>query len=460
MLHFTLSVENFGKIKQASCSITDITFFIGDNNSGKSYLMTLLYGIKSDFFSYLLQQNIGTKGEYFIPKVESLISQDNAIERIFLTVDDIQMIEDIVNKVLDEKKEVFVNQLFNRNIPIGKIKIAFPKDLKMAFAAQNDLPKNNIRLSMESYQFGYTSPFHNTGDGYGLATRLSSIISKKSNLDYYTWSALLICYAVNILLGTDGSFTPIYLPASRTGFMLTYKTIIGDSIESKFSINQKNDNRDMLTMPVVEFLKTISSLTDNDDNTSALHKSAISFIEKNILNGRIITIKMPVADYQYLPEGVKDALPLYVSSGVVTETTPLLLMLKHAPVNCLFVEEPEISLHPSLQQKMARVLVKIVNSGMSLIVSTHSDIIFQHIDNMISLNNRPDRNTIMAQIKYDADDIIDAEKVSVYQFSVKQNVTEIDKIEWNRKDGFRAQTFIDSLSEILRETTEITSEED
>jgi energy-coupling factor transporter ATP-binding protein EcfA2 len=459
MLHFTLSVENFGKIKQASCSITDMTFFIGDNNSGKSYLMTLLYGIMSrSFFNFLLQ-NIETKGAYFIPKVESLISQDNATGRIFLTVDDIQVIEDIINKVLDEKKDLFINQLFNRNIPIGKISLTFAKDLRIAFASKNGLSNNDIVFSIENYQFGYKSAFYNTDDGYGMKIS-AGVSSKGTNPDYHIWTAFLICHAVNILLGTDGSFTPVYLPASRTGFMLTYKTIIGDSIESKFSINQKDNNRDMLTMPVVEFLKTISSLTDKDDNISTLHKPAISFIEKNILNGRIIAIKMPVSDYLYLPDGVQDALPLYVSSGVVTEITPLLLILKHTSANCLIVEEPEISLHPSLQHKMARALVKIFNSGISVIVSTHSDIILQHIDNMIGLNNRSDRDTIMAQMKYDADDIIDAEKVSVYQFSVKQNVTEIDKIEWNRKDGFRAQTFIDSLSEILRETTEITSEED
>jgi predicted ATPase len=458
MLHFTLYVENFGKIKQASCDITDVIFFIGDNNSGKSYLMTLLYGILSrSFFNFLLQ-NIGTKGEYFIPKVESLISQDNETERIFLTVDDIQLIEDIVNKILDEKKEVFINQLFNRNIPVGKIKLTFSKDLKIAFAAKNDLPNNNINLSIENYQFGYKSAFYNTDDGYGMKTS-AGVTSKSSNSDYYLWPAFLISHTVNILLGTDGFFIPVYLPASRTGFMLTYKTIIGDSIESKFSINQKDNNQDMLTMPVIEFLKTISSLTDKDDNASPLRKPVISFIEENILNGRIITKKMPVPDYQYLPEGISDALPLYVSSGVVTETTPLLLMLKHTPANCLIIEEPEISLHPSLQQKMARALIKIVNSGMPIIVSTHSDIIFQHINNMINLNNRSDRDTIMVQMKYDADDIIDVEKVSVYQFSVKENMTEIDKIEWNKNDGFRAQTFIDSLSEILKETTEITSEE-
>jgi predicted ATPase len=123
----------------------------------------------------------------------------------------------------------------------------------------------------------------------------------------------------------------------------------------------------------------------------------------------------------------------------------------------LIIEEPEISLHPSLQHNMARTLAKITNLGKSVIVSTHSDIIFQHINNMIALNSHSNRNAIMSKVKYDTDDLIDAGKVSVYQFRVKNNITEIDKIEWSQDGGYKADTFIDSLSDILNKTIEITS---
>jgi predicted ATPase len=454
MFDFVFEVEDFAKIKKAHLKVSDMTFFIGDNNSGKSYLMTLLYGIMNrSFFNFLLQ-NIGKKGAYFIPKVESLIALSNDTKRIFLAVDEIKIVEDIVNEVLDEKKEAFINQLFNENISIGKIKLIFSKNLKIAFASKNSLSNEDINLSIENYQYGYRSAFYNTDDGYGMKTS-AGVSSKRENQDYYLWSAFLICHTVNILLGTDDSFMPVYLPASRTGFMLTYKTIIGDSIESKFSRNQKNTNQDILTMPVIEFLKLISSLTK--DRIFSSRNAVISFIEENILSGKIITRKMPVSDYCYLPQGISDALPLYVSSGVVTETTPLLLVLKYTQANCLIIEEPEISLHPSLQHNMARTLVKIVNSEMPVIVSTHSDIIFQHINNMIALNSHSNRNVIMSEMKYDTDDLIDAGKVSVYQFRVKKNITEIDKIEWRQDGGYKADTFIDSLSEILNKTIEITS---
>lgn len=40
-----LHVENFAKIKSVDVRITPLMCFVGDNNSGKSYLMSLLWGI-------------------------------------------------------------------------------------------------------------------------------------------------------------------------------------------------------------------------------------------------------------------------------------------------------------------------------------------------------------------------------------------------------------------------------
>lgn len=42
---WTFHVENFGKIAEADVSISPLICFVGDNNSGKSYLMSLLWGI-------------------------------------------------------------------------------------------------------------------------------------------------------------------------------------------------------------------------------------------------------------------------------------------------------------------------------------------------------------------------------------------------------------------------------
>lgn len=44
---WTLHVENIGKVLAADIQIAPLICFVGDNNSGKSYIMTLLWGGKS-----------------------------------------------------------------------------------------------------------------------------------------------------------------------------------------------------------------------------------------------------------------------------------------------------------------------------------------------------------------------------------------------------------------------------
>ncbi len=47
MASWKLFVENYGKIKSAEIEMASLTFFVGDNNSGKSFLLSLLWGIEN-----------------------------------------------------------------------------------------------------------------------------------------------------------------------------------------------------------------------------------------------------------------------------------------------------------------------------------------------------------------------------------------------------------------------------
>lgn len=43
-MELLFGVSNFGKIKHAEITLSDFTLFVGDNNSGKTFIMQLLYG--------------------------------------------------------------------------------------------------------------------------------------------------------------------------------------------------------------------------------------------------------------------------------------------------------------------------------------------------------------------------------------------------------------------------------
>ena len=41
----TVSVENFGPIREGTVELRPLTVFVGANNSGKSYMATLIYAV-------------------------------------------------------------------------------------------------------------------------------------------------------------------------------------------------------------------------------------------------------------------------------------------------------------------------------------------------------------------------------------------------------------------------------
>ncbi len=45
-----LIIEDFGKIKKAEIDISPLTLFVGDNNSGKSYLLLSVYRFGRVFY--------------------------------------------------------------------------------------------------------------------------------------------------------------------------------------------------------------------------------------------------------------------------------------------------------------------------------------------------------------------------------------------------------------------------
>lgn len=45
---FHLKVKNFGKIEYADISLSNFVVFVGNNNSGKTMMMQLIYGIRDE----------------------------------------------------------------------------------------------------------------------------------------------------------------------------------------------------------------------------------------------------------------------------------------------------------------------------------------------------------------------------------------------------------------------------
>ena len=73
------------------------------------------------------------------------------------------------------------------------------------------------------------------------------------------------------------------------------------------------------------------------------------------------------------------------ASSMVSELAPVVLYLRHIvlPEDLLVVEEPESHLHPAMQVEFARQLAAVVNSGIRVIITTHSECLLGALANLV-----------------------------------------------------------------------------
>lgn len=431
---WTLHVENFAKIKSADVKISPLMCFVGDNNSGKSYLMSLLWGILTlgkDIFPKMPTETKTYK------KCENWL-EENKNKNTELSEEAIGYYINWFNELLANNKKTLLNKIFNYNVEAEKIEIR-------AYSRKRIF---EVRWEDAAERYSVTGKY-----------------VKFPKLDEYSREQLLrmnayICW--NILMEgiAEPLYTPIvkgrrmgepvYLPASRTGFMLTYSQLIENSLQVSFS-PASQENASALTLPYVDFLQLITKF-ETKRKLSSQNIEIVRYIEENMTKGDLTIKKEMLPIIQYHPNGTEREIPLYVASSIVAEISPLLLLFK-SDINfkTLIIEEPEAHLHPELQQKMAKLIINLVNSGIPVWITTHSDTILQHINNMIKLQNHAFSLNLMNEYGYVKNDLLKQEDVSMYQFSpCELGKTRLESLECT-KYGFVVPTFNNAIEKIVNE---------
>ena len=98
---------------------------------------------------------------------------------------------------------------------------------------------------------------------------------------------------------------------------------------------------------------------------------------------RLAAINYPL--FSYRPDGWKYDLPLMNASSMVSELAPVVLYLRHmvGPGNVLIIEEPELHLHPAMQVEFTRQLATLVDAGVRVLVTTHSEWVLEELANIV-----------------------------------------------------------------------------
>lgn len=441
MENWKMTVEQFGKIRKAEIEFAPLTLFVGDNNSGKSYLLSLAWAMRTivkefmfdlAFFKESQSESFNVLFQLFDEKINHVTEEQPE----FVEFSIIQpYLQSLINEAVECNKEKLIKALFNSDsVKIGKMSLLMPDN-------QSEAIKISIVEDQIEFLYGEQRAF--IGLSYWKAKE-----EKDRNREVVAAYILLLIWT---LLGVEHiSYESVYLPAARTGFMLTKDIINSYARKKTFDIevnSVKNEPVQPFSRPIIEFLNVINDISAEQKGNDQ-YKKLVAFIQNEMVQGNIEISALAGKELSYIPKGQQQKYPFRTTSAVVTELSPLLLLLEHREeLPGLFYEEPEMCLHPALQKKMGQLLIKMVNVGIDVTVTTHSDIILQHINNMIRLQDQD-----MSELSYDDSDRISKDKVRVYQFTNHSDgTTDVTELQCG-DNGFVVPTFNDALDEIMDET--------
>lgn len=445
-----IKIKNLGAVRQATVEIKPLTVFIGPNNTGKTQT------------AYAIGGALGKWGVH---------SYTNAYINNELP-ETYPMLEEAVNKFLKEgNAKININDFLDRH---GKqyfqnIANYTPKWIQSFFSTK--------RMSFEKFKISFSDwkEIRDTVSKNFFKTKVEgklsvsetgeamlTIIKEMKDDNFFIISHdkkiqkdLPLKEIKRVFLGTlfsgiQGSlFSGVFFfPAERTGFISFLLPL-----EKKTTVTPKPEPQaKILPAPISDMFETIVNIYFHGDiqkriEEAKTQKDIKKYLElSKILQQEIIggTIDFSTPDINLNRDLIVKwkgkenfLLDMPVLSSAVKDLTPLALYLNYTARqnHLIIIDEPEMNLHPKAQAQFVEFLAMMVNSGLHVLITTHSPYIVDHLANLIKIEKSKQKETFEEKLfLHRSDAVIAHDKVGVYLFgdkTAKNILNEDGSIDWD-----------------------------
>ncbi|MBF0408760.1 MAG: AAA family ATPase [Candidatus Riflebacteria bacterium] len=453
-----ISLKTLGVLQEASFSLGELTIICGKNNTGKTYATYALFGFLSTWRETISIQ---------IPErfLETLLSEGS------VSID--------INEFIKDTASILRKGCEN-----------YTKKIPEIFAAPSDRFTGSeffVTLSQDDYQ--HNVQFERRmkaaeADIFLLTKKYDSnelvitLLAEKGQLKVpHNVIIQIISDAIKEIIFGKSFPKPFIASAERTGAAIFRKELNFARNRLLEEISQ-NDRKikplEILTKNYQDYPLPVKTNVDFTRDLETIAKDKSFLCEKHadilddfadIIGGEYMVTR---ADELYFaPRGKKIKLPMDESSSAVRSLLDIGFYLRHVAKlgDLLMIDEPELNLHPENQRRMARLFARLVNAGVKVFITTHSDYIIKELNTLIMLKGKkPHLKDICSRWKYKSAELLTAEKVKVFiaeeallkregktRNSRVQTLTQADV---NQEQGIEARSFdatIEDMNQIQDE---------
>lgn len=408
-----IQIKNLGALKQAEYTLGDLTIICGGNNTGKTYAVYALFGFLSiwrEIFSVDIPETV----------INGLLA-DGAV-----SIDISRYIQN-ATKILSDGCRAYTTRL--------PTIFAAPEERFEKTKFQVVLDSRDIN-SVDSYERRMRAAnvelFSITKNKDSEELVITLLVEKKKAKIPKDIIAKFIGDAVKEVIFGHLFPTPFIASAERTGSAIFRKDLNfqRNRMMEEMSQTEKNiDPIDLLfkvykdkvykdyALPVranLEFTRDLETISKKNSFINREHSDVLNdFVD--IIGGDYTVTRND--ELYYVPKGKRIKLSMDESSSAVRSLLDIGFYLRHIaqPGDLLMVDEPELNLHPENQCRVARLFARLVNLGIKVFITTHSDYIIKELNTLIMLNHdKPHLKRIAENEGYKLEELLSPGKIKVY----------------------------------------------
>lgn len=422
-----IRLKNLGIVKKAEFSLGDLTIICGANNTGKTYATYALYGFLQSWNQHIP-----------IHVSDSIITAlfENGVVHIDLTPYAQEAQQSIAQACRDYTRQldrIFAAQTGRFRDSEFHIQIEPPDILDKEY-------ERKIRRTANDLLF---TCLKSKGSADLTVTLL---VERERGREIVPYLAEDVIRNTIIEIIFSNFFPdPFMASAERTGVAIFRKElnfarnrlleemVQADNIDPRELLFNVYQSYPLSIKDNVEFIRRLEDVAKNSSFIAQEHPDVLEDFA-DIIGGEY-DISQNDRLY-FIPTGTRLKLPMDASSSAVRSLLDIGFYLRCAVEkgDLLMADEPELNLHPENQRRMARLFARLVNVGVKVFITTHSDYIIKELNTLIMLNHdKPHLQRIAAENNYRPTELLKADQVKVYM--AEEGLLDLEAGQKRRRRG-------------------------